>query len=100
MQLEFESGTVIDSPKLEDLAQLEREEYSILSRDPLTYIQCARTTERPWGYHLEYQDGSTDQHFEAINGPFSLHQVVEAFRKYLWFDDTWTSDFEWQKLDL
>lgn len=101
MELTLESGRVVaDVTEGDILASIEGEEFAILAADPNTYIQCAEQREPPFGYVLEYQDGSIDQHYQAADGPISLERVVSAFRKYLRGDSSWLSDFQWDKMEL
>ena len=100
MKLECESGVAIDSPTLPDLSRIDGEEFAILSRDSDTYIQCAEQDEPPWEYVLEYQEGSIQDHFRAVDGPISLQQVVAAFSKYVNGDESWKHDFQWERMDL
>src|SRR2546421_5245750 len=101
MRLDFESGRVIEVATEDDiLAYLEGEEFAILSRDTDTYIQCAEQREPPYDFVLEYQDGSIDRHYQAINEPITLDRVISAFLKYLRGDESWWSDFRWEKMDL
>jgi len=60
------------------------------------YIQSSGEGDGP--YDLEYRMGSGDQHFRCIND-VSKSQVQEAFVKYLKGDDSWQTDFEWEKLE-
>ena len=101
MDLEFESGRIIHEPTEGDiLAQLEGEEFAILSSDPDTYIQCAEQSEPPYQYVLEYQGGSLAEHYRAADGPIPLDRVVSAFLKYLRGDESWRADFRWERMDL
>jgi len=101
LKLEFESGQLIQDPTDDDFLLIEGEEFAILSgADVNTYIQCAERGEAPWGYILEYQDGSLDQHFQAVGGPISLKQIVASFRKYCNGDASWLTDFEWERIEL
>lgn len=101
MELTLESGKVISSATEADIRRsIEREEFSILAVDRDTYMQCAKQSEPPYQYILEYQDGSLDHHYEAVDGPITLDQVLAAFIKYLRQDESWRDDFQWKKLDL
>lgn len=53
-----------------------------------------------WEYILEYQEGSVSKHYRAVDSPILLEQVLNAFSKYLRGDESWRSDFTWEKLDL
>lgn len=98
VKLELESGTQIDSVVLADLSRIEGEEFAILSIDADTYMQCADQEEGE--YLLEYQTGSIDQHFGAVDKPITLDRVMAAFGKYLNNDPSWVDDFKWELLDL
>ena len=100
MQLECESGLTVDSPIETDLSRIEGEEFAILSKDDGTYIQCAEDTESPQEYVLEYQNGSLDEHYQAVDSRISLERVLDAFKKYLNNDDSWLNDFQWERMDL
>jgi hypothetical protein len=101
MDLELESGRIIREATEEDiLAHVEGEAFAILSSEPDSYIQCAEQTESPSEYVLEYQDGSLDAHFQAVDGPITLDRVLSAFLKYLRGDLSWRSDFRWEKMEL
>jgi hypothetical protein len=124
-ELHFQSGAVIAEPTEIDIKKyVINERFSILSRDPDTYIQCARTdglsrlertpyaivTGEEWlaererarkrEYLLEYQEGGIDRHFVAIDRPVTIDRVIKAFCKYLRGDESWWTEFRWRKLDL
>jgi hypothetical protein len=101
VELTLESGRVIaDATKNDILASIDGEDFAILGIDPDTYIQCAEQKEAPYEYVLEYQDGSLDRHYQAVDGPITLDRVIVAFIKYLRRDSSWQSDFRWEKMDL
>lgn len=100
MKLSFESGEFISNPHEQDLARITREDFAILETEPNSYMQCAQQADRPGEFALEYQVGSTDYHFVAVDEPITARRVFDAFRKYLYGDDTWLDDFQWEKLDL
>jgi hypothetical protein len=100
LELTLESGRVVPDPTEDDIrSSIGGEEFAILGDEPDTYIQCAEQPEPPYGYILEYQDGSTDRHYQAA-GPVTLDQVIAAFHKYLRRDSSWRSDFRWERKDL
>jgi hypothetical protein len=70
-----------------------------LGADPDTYLQCAEQQEPPYEYVLEYQDGSLDRHYHAVDGPITLDRVLAAFIKYLRRDSSWRSDFRWEMIE-
>lgn len=101
MEMTFESGRVIAKATENDIRSfLEGEEFAILSAGPDTYLQCAEQNQPPYEYILEYQDGSLDRHYQAVDQPITLERVTDAFLKYLRRDPSWQSDFEWEKMDL
>jgi hypothetical protein len=101
MELALESGRVIAEATEHDILSLiDGEDFAILGPDPDTYIQCAEQKEPPYEYVLEYQDGSLDQHFQAVDGPITLDRVISAFIRYLRGDKSWRADFRWEKMDL
>jgi hypothetical protein len=100
MELELESGKTIRNPTEADLASIDGEAFAILSCDADTYLQCAEQQEPPWEYVLEYQDGSLDEHYRAMDAPITLERVLAAFSKYLRGDASWRKDFRWERMDL
>lgn len=100
MILELESGEILEMPGVKDLARIEREEFAILFQSEGTYLQCAERGLPPWDYLLEYQIETTDQHYQAVDGPIDFPRVIQAFEKYLTGDETWKTDFRWEKMDL
>jgi hypothetical protein len=101
MNLDLESGWTIRGVSANDVRScVEAESFAILSTDPNTYIQCAEQNEPPYGYDLEYQDGSLEQHYRARNEPITLERVLSAFLKYLRGDASWQPDFRWERMQL
>lgn len=101
MDLELESGTKIpDATEHDVLTRIEGEEFVILSVDPDSYIQCAEQVKPPYGYILEYQDGSVDEHYQTVDAPISLERVIAGFLKYLRDDPSWRTDFRWESVEL
>jgi hypothetical protein len=101
MNLELASGRILEMVSENAVRTLiEGEEFAILSPNPDVYIQCAERKEPPYDYVLEYQDGSLNEHYQAVDGPISLERVQEAFVKYLHGDASWRFDFEWEKMKL
>jgi hypothetical protein len=102
MQLELESGSqIIRDPTEKDIcAYVGIEGFAILSVSEYTYIQCAEHDERTGEFQLEYQDGSVDEHYRAADEPITLDRILTAFVKYLRKDESWRSDFDWEKMKL
>jgi hypothetical protein len=100
VELTLASGRVITDATEDDVRAIDGEAFAILGIDPDTYIQCAERNGAPPEYVLEYQDGSLDRHYQAVDGPITLDRVIAAFIKYLRRDSSWRSDFRWEKMEL
>lgn len=120
MRLEFENGMTIEDPDdaliaealatlgsdaeppeggtlADDIEQLagKTNEYAILARDEMTYIQASGDPDR--GFILEYQEGSIEEHFCSIDKDLSLQQIVSAFQRFARGDDSYRNDFAWAR---
>jgi hypothetical protein len=98
---------IIDPADESNLACIESEDFAVLSGGDFAYIQCARASANPvaeniplGNYLLEYQAGSEDRHFKAVDQPVTLERVMSAFRKYLHGDASFITDFQWEKMEL
>jgi hypothetical protein len=101
VELTLESGRIIADPTEDDIwSSIVAEEFAILAVDHDTYIQYAGQKKRPSEYVLEYQDGSLDRHYQAVDRPIAVDRVTAVFLKYLRGDSSWRSDFRWEKMDL
>jgi hypothetical protein len=87
--LTLSSGTEIKDPSDEDIRNaleslnIERdgEGFAILAPAEMTYIQVGGDSKI--GFDLEYQEGSTDEHYRAKREDYTLNEVVKiliAFR--------------------
>jgi hypothetical protein len=102
---------------MDTLADLQSGEFAILLRTESTYMQAAvvlvagrrrsRRKRRSEGEsepvvtcHLEYQDGSLEEHYEVAGGPVQFHRVAEAFRSYAAGDNAWQTEFPWSRMHL
>lgn len=100
MELTLPSGRVIaDVTENTIRSVIEGEDFAILGIDPHYYIRCAKQKEPPSEYVLEYQEGSTAQHYQAVDGPITLGRALSAFMKYLRRDLSWQSDFQWERME-
>ena len=88
-------------------AELIREElldqdfdFAVLSqtKNSLSFIQC-RLIQETEKYLLEYQDGSVDLHYQTEN-PVSYSRAVSAFIWYLRGDESWLSEFAWERIEI
>ena len=101
MTLTLESGRVIENATEDDiLTWVEGEDFAILGDDPDTYIQCAQQREPPYDHDLEYQEGSLDRHYQAVDAPITFDRVIGAFIRYIRRDGSWRSYFRWERLEL
>jgi hypothetical protein len=103
MKLFLEASVTIDDPPPEQMAKaVKTEKFAILSEacDSGTYIQFLRRERRNPPLTLEYQEGSTDNHFRAKDADITSERIVAAFWKYATGDDSWKRDFDWEPLKL
>ncbi|HET6897060.1 MAG TPA: hypothetical protein VFK70_01890 [Vicinamibacteria bacterium] len=101
MNLTLESGSVISSATERDLRdRIEGEEFAILAADQHTYLQCAKQNDAPNAYVLEFQEGDLANHYRAVDDAVPFDRVIATFIKYLRGDESWKSDFVWQRVEL
>jgi hypothetical protein len=101
MELRFESGKLIKEPTESDILEnMKEERFAVLSVDPDTYIQCATKRRTPGEYDVEYQAGSLEEHYRAVNKPISYERVLQALCKYREHDASWRDEFQWEKMPL
>jgi hypothetical protein len=100
MILSLESGRNIRNVTEADILAniVYGETFAILLCNDDTYMHCAQQQVAPYDYVLEYQEGSVEQHYEAVDGPITLERVRSAFLKYLRDDPSWRLDFRWEKM--
>lgn len=102
MRIEMENGTAIESPTADHIRQTiealdaDGNTYAILTARPLTYMQ---TIVCEGGMELEFQEGDTDQHFQASR-LLERGDVIWAMQQYASGDEAWRTEFEWNHLDL
>ena len=101
MDLTLESGAVIRDATEQDIrGRIEGEEFAILAAGDDTYLQCAKQNDAPSEYVLEFQEGDLGHHYRAVDDAVPLDRVITTFIKYLRGDESWQSDFEWQRMEL
>ena len=100
--LTFSDGRVMHHPDstaiqlaIQELPNLE-DKFAILSRvdDPNTYMQTMRHGSDDFG--LEYQEGTTHQHYWTYQQKLTEEQVVFAMQQYANSEKTWKEHFQWQ----
>ena len=100
MTLESERGPVMENPSPQQI----RKEidaldgtgsgFLILARDKLTYMQVARVKA---GFIVEYQEGSTDEHFRAFR-ELDTNDVAGLLLHYHEGNSSWKSLTDWEKV--
>lgn len=105
MRLEIGNGQVLENPSADHISGVLHalpggggDTYAILTRSDGQFMQCCGGWKE--GFILEYQDGSTDDHFECTDRELSLASVIDAFQDYLAHDDRWRTMLQWQKIKL
>lgn len=100
MRLRLENGTTLDDPVddaiLASLVGL-ADEFAILEQSEMTYMQTSGNVTD--GFVIEYQEGSTDEHYKA-DEKVPLDKLVLAFQSYAAGTDAWRSMFEWERMDF
>ena len=71
------------------------DDFVILSKNNMNYIQTAIGEKEEEGFILEYQEGSLDKHFIATDRDLELDRIIEIFIAYNNGDEKWKSDFQW-----
>jgi hypothetical protein len=66
--------------ELSSLSTQNEDSFAILGPTNMTYIQVSG--DKRVGFDLEYQEGSVDAHFKAVEGKITLDAVVQAFIAY------------------
>ena len=71
--------------------------FAILAKSELTYMQCSGGESA--GYSLEYQEGSTDEHYECVD-ELTEEDAIKALQSYRIGDESWRTKFHWKKQDI
>ena len=104
MKLTVGSADPIANPSAEQIRSAldalgdSSDSFAILAASELTYIQTSGTPAD--GFVLEYQTGSTEQHFRSESDSVPLDTVTEAFLLYAEADPSWREVASWQHEDL
>jgi hypothetical protein len=78
----------------------ENDDFVVLSKNDMNYIQAAPGDFEGEGLVLEYQDGSLDRHFSASDTNISKELILSVFLAYLKGEDSWKDKFIWEKTIL
>ena len=73
------------------------DDFVILSKNDMNYIQAALSDYEGEGFILEYQEGSLDKHFSATDNNISKDVILSVFLAYLKGDAAWKEQFNWEK---
>jgi hypothetical protein len=73
------------------------DDFVVLSKNDMNYIQAALSDFEEEGLILEYQEGSLDKHFHATETNITKDQVLATFLLYLKADASWKEQFSWEK---
>ena len=96
MQLELDGKKKLENPDEQviasALAGMKWE--AILRRDEVSYVRTSMEADE--GFPLEYQEDSTENHFQAV-GNSSRARVTQAFIAFSKSDASWKTGFEWVK---
>lgn len=82
--------------ELGNLSTKNEDSFAILGPSEMTYIQAGG--DKSVGFHLEYQDGSVDAHFQATNEKITLDEVVSAFIAFRDGHADWQKAFAFRKI--
>ena len=102
LRLSLEDGRVIDNPSPVSITSAltslkpDSNSFAILERTDTTYLQISMQSSDE--FILEYQDGSLDKHFQA--NVYDLSDVTCAFKAYAARDESWKTQFDWQRIEL
>lgn len=72
--------------------------YVVIGPDEMTYVQCLGNSKQ--GYILEYQEGDTDQHFQAINNDWLPGSLADRLWRYADGDPTWKEGIDWERIEI
>ncbi|MCG8525535.1 MAG: hypothetical protein MI748_04080 [Opitutales bacterium] len=96
------SGKTIESPTASDIQQAisnlqdNADSFVILSLGEMTYLQCIGDSSV--GYIVEYQEGSTDQHFTTKDGHIDTSRTLTIFKMYADQNPDWKNQTSWEKM--
>ena len=75
----------------------ENDDFVVLSKNDMNYIQAALSDYEGEGFILEYQEGSLDKHFSATDNNISKDVILSVFLAYLKGESAWKEQFNWEK---
>ncbi len=105
MQLDISGARIIQDPTVEEMKEaidglkIPHDPFLILGTEGYdSYIQCCGDAEE--GFDLEYQEGSIENHYQAINANFGANEILARFLSYAAGGNEWHNGIEWEKMDL
>src|SRR6266478_3079192 len=97
MRLRTSSGEIITDPTEDDISRvLSNEKWVVLEKEAGSYLEFSKSRD-PSRWRLGYQIGSLENHFRTVRASLTLEKVGRTFDKYLKGEETWQSDFEWER---
>jgi hypothetical protein len=113
LELILADGTKISNPSPADIVHVLNslqggaDQFAILTRRTSRgegFIQTVTGDPDPdTGFVLEYQEGSTERHYQAIcdatERKFTRKEVISVFQSYANGDDSWKGKYEWVKVN-
>ena len=70
--------------------------YLILSAPDGRFMQCSG--DQRVGFHLEYQDGSVDEHYQAVRGDLEAETIIVKLAQYAEGNSAWKDGIEWKRI--
>ena len=102
MTLDICGETEVQSPSPEFLEKtvlaldVSGDAYLVLIAPDGKFIQCSG--DQRVGFHLEYQDGGIEEHYQAVRGDLEADLIVLKLSQYAAGDSSWKSGIEWKKI--
>ncbi|MCA9193049.1 MAG: hypothetical protein KDB03_14845 [Planctomycetales bacterium] len=102
LRLFLENWTVIDNPTPQQISvalsslNSDGNSFAILERTNSAYMQTGLQSSGE--YVIEYQDGSLDMHYQAID--FDIQHVTSIFQAYGAGNEAWKHQADWKRIEL
>lgn len=72
--------------------------FLILGTSDMTYIQTSG--DKKAGFALEYQEGDTKHHYQAMRDNFTAEEIVKVMTSYSAGTDDWKKATEWMLMEV
>ncbi len=103
--MEVDGSQRVSSPSHEDLQlaleglnAIEGGGFIILGRSEFTYLQLSGNQD--FGYTLEYQEESVENHHREASGGLTQEQVLGILEQYRVGDEGWKAACQWEKMEM